>query len=120
MSNNSALRCSRRRVLASVNWSILRYRVTAWKAALSRQCILQKLCSVQRLVNLNLVISGYGTVSSVAADVVARVMPVSAMLEEDIFCYEHRHMPHVRKHAKEASMSNWQHQLDSLEHVPIA
>ncbi|XP_055596448.1 uncharacterized protein LOC129746665 [Uranotaenia lowii] len=44
-------------------------------------------------------------VYSVAADVVAGVMPISVLLEEDIFCYEHRNMPGVRKHAREASMS---------------
>ncbi|XP_055604379.1 uncharacterized protein LOC129752628 [Uranotaenia lowii] len=75
MSNKSAIRCSRRMVLASGTSSVLRYGAAAWKAALSRQCYLQKLCRVQRLKNLR-VISAYRTVSSVAADVI----PVSVML----------------------------------------
>ncbi|XP_055589579.1 uncharacterized protein LOC129741814 [Uranotaenia lowii] len=75
-------------------------------AALSRQCNLQKLCSVQRLR----VISAFRTVSSIATDIMAVFVPISVLLEEDIFCYEYRHMPNVRKHVREASMSSWQHQ----------
>ncbi|XP_055604896.1 uncharacterized protein LOC129753121 [Uranotaenia lowii] len=43
MSNYSAIRCSRRRVLTSVTSSILRYSA----AVLNRQNNLQKLCSVE-------------------------------------------------------------------------
>ncbi|XP_055585206.1 uncharacterized protein LOC129738053 [Uranotaenia lowii] len=85
LSNNSAIRCSRRRVLVSVTSFMLPHGAVVCKAALSRQCNLQKLCRVQRMMNLR-VISAFRKVSTVAAEVVAGVMPNSVQMLERPRC----------------------------------
>ncbi|XP_055585266.1 uncharacterized protein LOC129738105 [Uranotaenia lowii] len=82
------------------------FRTAAGRQALRRLCNLQRLSSVQRLMNLR-VISEYRTISTEAANVVAGVMPISVLLEEDVYCYDNKDAPNVRDLAYEDSMSNW-------------
>ncbi|XP_055604194.1 uncharacterized protein LOC129752439 [Uranotaenia lowii] len=70
-----------------------------------KQCNLQRLSSVHRLTNLRF-IYGYRTMSSEAACVVVGVMPISVLLEEDVYCYENKDTLKVRDLAIENSMSN--------------
>ncbi|XP_055590258.1 uncharacterized protein LOC129742382 [Uranotaenia lowii] len=73
MSNSSANRSSKRRILSSVTTSILWYGAAAWRQALERQCNLQRLSSVQRLMNRR-----------TKPPVVAGFMPISVLLEKDV------------------------------------
>ncbi|XP_055603977.1 uncharacterized protein LOC129752214 [Uranotaenia lowii] len=107
MSNSSATRSSKRRKLSSVTTSILRYEAADWWQALGRQCNLQRLSSIQRLMNLR-VINGYRTISSENACVLSGVMPISVLLGEEVFCNDNKDTPDVQDLANENSMSNWQ------------
>ncbi|XP_055590565.1 uncharacterized protein LOC129742662 [Uranotaenia lowii] len=49
------IRSSKKRILSSVTLSILRYGAAAWRQALGRQWNLQRLSSIQRLMNLRVI-----------------------------------------------------------------
>lgn len=112
MANSSAVCSSRRRLIASVVSSILRYGDSAWGAALNAQYNLQRVTSVYRLMCLR-VASAYRTVSAEAASVIAGMIPIGLLVREDMFCYEHRHTRGIRASARTTTMVEWQQCWDS-------
>jgi hypothetical protein len=112
MSNSSAISASKRRFLAGVTSSILRYGGPAWSAALTIQCHRTKLESAYRLICLR-VARAYRTVSKEAVCVIAGMMPIAITINEDVECYNHRGTQHTRGNVRPRSMSRWQEDWSS-------
>ena len=83
MANSSAVRSSRRKVLARVTTSILRYGGPVWSKVLSTSSHRGKLESTYRLMCLR-VACAYRTVSYEAVRVLAGMMPISIIVKEDV------------------------------------
>lgn len=111
MGNSSAVKSDKRRLLASVVASILRYGAPAWGAALNAQHNLQKVTSVYRLMCLR-VCSAYRTTSAEAACVIACMVPIGLLVQEDMLCYEQRGVRGARASARVATMAQWQGSWD--------
>lgn len=107
MANCSGVNSSKRRLLASVVSSILRYGDPVWGVALNAQYNLQKVTSVYRLVCLR-VASAYRTVSAEAACVITGMVPIGLLVQEDTRCYEQRDTRGIRKAARSNTMETWQ------------
>lgn len=112
MPNVGGLRSSKRRLLASVATSTLRYAVPAWAAALKTQCNRGKLNRVFRLMAMR-VASAYRTISSEAVCVIAGMMPICITLAEDVECYQRRNTRNVRSIVRTDSLSKWQQEWDN-------
>lgn len=112
MSNSSAVVSSKRKLLASVAVSILRYGAAAWSNALKLQRNVDRLESVHRLMCLR-VASAYRTVSKDAVCVLAGMMPIALVLAEDVECYDERGTRGARRNARTSSMVKWQRVWDS-------
>lgn len=112
MSNSSAVYASKRKLLASVASSILRYGGPAWGTALSTDSYRSKLESTYRLMCLR-VASAYRTVSHDALCVITGMMPIGILIMEDIECFEMRGTRGIRRTARLASMVKWQRAWDS-------
>ncbi|XP_053686832.1 uncharacterized protein LOC128736381 [Sabethes cyaneus] len=114
MSNCYGPRSSKRRLLASVPSSILRYEGQVCIAALRSKQNRVKLNSTFRLMVVR-VASAYRTISSEAVCVIAGVIPISIMLVEDNDCCGRRNTRGARKLAREKSLSKWQQEWDRAE-----
>ncbi|XP_058837761.1 uncharacterized protein LOC131693703 [Topomyia yanbarensis] len=80
MPNNSAISSSKKRLLASVSTSVLRYAGPAWVMALRTKRNTSRLNSTFRLMAMR-VSSAYRTISSEAAYVIAETIPIYLLLE---------------------------------------
>ena len=89
MPNNSAITSSRRRLLASVITSILRYGCPAWISALKTTRNQRRLNSTHRLMSLRAA-SAYRIVSFEAVCIIAGLTPICILLEEDAECYNQK------------------------------
>lgn len=107
MANCSGVNSGKRRLIASVVSSILRYGDSTWGAALNAQYNLQKVTSVYRLICLR-VASAYRTVSAEAACVIAGMVPIGLLVQEDRRCHEQRGTRGIRKVARSTTMDEWQ------------
>ncbi|EDW87005.2 uncharacterized protein Dwil_GK21198, partial [Drosophila willistoni] len=107
MSNSSAVYASKRKLLASVASSILRYGGPAWGTALSTKSYRSKLESTYRLMCLR-VASAYRTVSHDSLCVITGMVPIGILIMEDIECFEMRGTRGIRRTARLASMVKWQ------------
>ena len=96
MPNVGGPRSSKRRLLACVSSSVLRYGVPAWGAALETKRNQKKLNSTFRLIVIR-VASAYRTISSEAVCVIAGMIPICITLAEDIECYQQRQTRNVRR-----------------------
>lgn len=112
MSNSSAVCASKRRLLAGVATSILRYGGPAWSSALYIDRNLQKLESTYRLMCLR-VASAYRTVSKDAVCVIAGMMPIGIIIKEDDECFDLRGTNGARNLCRPASLARWQREWDS-------
>ena len=112
MANSSAVCASKRRLLANVATSILRYGGPAWVTALRTESYLGRLESTYRVMCLR-VASAYRTVSHEAVCVVAGMMPIRLILREDAECYNLRGNSGVRRTARAASINRWQRIWDN-------
>ncbi|XP_062539238.1 uncharacterized protein LOC134207550 [Armigeres subalbatus] len=113
MFNSSGVRFSRRRLLAGVAVSILRYGGPAWASALSVERNMQKLESVHRLACFR-VISAYRTVSRDAACVIACMLPIGlGGGDEDEESFEMRETSGARKAIRVTSTIKWQRDWDN-------
>jgi RNA binding protein fox-1 len=102
MPNIGGPRSSKRRLLASVSSSILRYGVPAWGTALKTKRNRKKLNSTFRFMAMR-VASAYRTISLEAVCLIAGMIPICITLEEDIECYERRTTSQVRT----VSIAKW-------------
>lgn len=107
MSNSSAIVSSKRRLLATVAVSILRYGAAAWSSALVAKRNVERLESTHRLMALR-VISAYRTVSKDAVCVLAGMMPIALVVSEDEECFASRGTRGARRIARTSSMLKWQ------------
>lgn len=107
MSNSSAIRSNKRRLLASVSTSILRYGAPAWAAGVITRRNLTRLNSTYRLMAMR-VASAYRTISVDAVCVIAGMTPINILLEEDCECYRLRGTSGARMIARSDSMRKWQ------------
>ena len=114
MPNTGGPRSSKRRLLASVSSSILRYGVPAWAAALETKRNRVKLNGAFRLMAMR-VASAYRTISSEAVCVIAGMIPICITLAEDIECYGRRGTRGVRKLVRVESMTKWQQEWNNAE-----
>jgi hypothetical protein len=112
MSNSSAISASKRRLLAGVTSSILRYGGPAWSEALNIQCHRTKLERAYRLICLR-VARAYRTVSKEAVCVIAGMMPITIIIREDAECYQQRRTQHARREVRPRSRSQWQEDWSS-------
>lgn len=114
MPNNSAISSSKRRLLATVSTSILRYGGPAWASALKTKRNQTRLNSAFRLMSIR-VASAYRTISLEAVCVIAGMVPIGITLEEDRECYRQRGTRGIRKRARVDSLRKWQQQWDNTE-----
>lgn len=114
MRNNAGPRSSRRRLLASVAMSILRYGAPAWRTALGTKRNRALLDRTQRLICMR-VVSAYRTISSEAVGVIAGMIPIGITLEEDAVCYFQRGTRGIRETARAESLNKWQREWDAAE-----
>ena len=114
MPNNSGPRSSKRRLLANVSMSTLRYGAAAWVAALETNRNRASLSKTQRLMAIR-VASAYRTISSEAACVIAGMVPICIALEEDNTCYLQRNTRGIRKTVRTETMVKWQQEWDITE-----
>lgn len=112
MSNRSAVHSQTRRLIAGVALSIIRYAVPAWAVALEAEYNVRKLVKVHRLMCLR-VASAYRTISYEAVCVIAGMMPIDILLEEDVECYNERGLVNVRPVKRAASLLKWQSAWDT-------
>ncbi|XP_058817704.1 uncharacterized protein LOC131681012 [Topomyia yanbarensis] len=109
MPNNSTISSSKKRLLASVSTSVLRYAEPAWVTALQTKRNTSRLNSTFRLMAMR-VSSAYRTISSEAAYVIGGTIPINLLLEEDSECYRDRGTRGVRKRVRADTLIKWQHQ----------
>ncbi|XP_052561918.1 uncharacterized protein LOC128092324 [Culex pipiens pallens] len=114
MPNNAGPRSSRRRLLASVATSILRYGGPVWWTALGTKRNRALLDRTQRLMAIR-VASAYRTISSEAVGVIAGMIPIGITLEEDTVRYTRRGTRGIREAARAESLARWQREWDTTE-----
>ncbi|XP_065091473.1 uncharacterized protein LOC135712450 [Ochlerotatus camptorhynchus] len=114
MPNNAGPSSSKRRLLASVSSSILRYGGPAWVPALETKQNQRKLSSTFRLMAMR-VVSAYRTISSEAVCVIAGMIPIGITLAEDSECYRQREAGRVRKVVRVESLAKWQQEWNTTE-----
>lgn len=107
MSNSSSVYGSKRKLLANVVLSILRYGGPVWYSALSTNSYLSKLESTHRLMCLR-VACAYRTVSHDAICVLAGMMPIGIVIKEDAECFELSGTRGIRRTSRLASLTKWQ------------
>jgi hypothetical protein len=113
MPNKFGARNDKRRMLANVVTSILRYGGETWIKAVDMESNRRKLNGVHRLA-VTRVISAYRTVSYDAACVLAGMMPICMTLKEDKKCGESRKRTggSERNIHREQSLVEWQEAWD--------
>lgn len=119
MPNGSGPRSSKRRLLASVTLSILRYGAPAWIQALDTWRNQRRLNKAQRLISIR-VASAYRTISLEAVCVIAGTMPICITLTEDNKCYEKKRRDcqttkAIRTQLRDESLKQWQQEWDSTD-----
>lgn len=111
MSNSSGISSGKRRLLASVCTSILRYASPTWVKGLKTNRNRSRLNKSYRLMAMR-VVSAYRTISFEAVCVIAGMIPISLVLEEDNECYVGRSARGVRKRARAETLRKWQQDWD--------
>lgn len=114
MPNNYGPSSSKRRLLASVSSSIMRYGGPAWITALQTQRNRRKLRSTARLMAMR-VASAYRTISSEAVCVIVGMIPIDIILVEDSECYRRKETRGIRKMMRAESMARWQQEWDETQ-----
>jgi retron-type reverse transcriptase len=114
MPNTFGPRSSKRKLLANVTTSILRYGCAFWVEALEKSRNLEIMNRVHRLAVLR-VASAYRTVSYDAACVVTGLIPIKMLLMEDKRCWLEKQVNGDPKRAqhREHSISLWQEHWDN-------
>jgi hypothetical protein len=115
MPNKAGPKASTRRIITSVVTSILRYGCVAWVGALERKRNRDKINSVYRLAAVK-VASAYRTVSYDAVCVIAGVIPIVLVIEEDCLCYEGKRQTMTkldRSQYRRKTIQNWQLHWDN-------
>jgi hypothetical protein len=112
MPNGYGPSSTKRRLLACVASSILRYGGPAWVKALKTKRNQTKLQSVFRLMAIR-VASAYRTISSDAVCVITGMIPIGITILEDSACYRRSTTEGVRKHERAESLAKWQREWDS-------
>uniref|UniRef100_A0A2M4BC18 Putative waldo-3 aae n=1 Tax=Anopheles marajoara TaxID=58244 RepID=A0A2M4BC18_9DIPT len=111
MRRNGSLSSSKKRTLASVATSILRYACPAWDVALGIGKNCEALDKVHRLAAIR-VTCAFRTISTAAVGVIASTMPITILIREDSECYARRGNPGIRKEARRRSLAIWQRDWD--------
>ncbi|XP_058466317.1 uncharacterized protein LOC131439391 [Malaya genurostris] len=111
MPNVGGSRSSKSCLLANVATSILRYGMPAWATALKTKRNRAKLNRVFRLMAMR-VVSAYRTIWPEAVCVIAWMMPVNIILEEDVECYRRRNTRNEKAAARTDSLAKWKQQWD--------
>ena len=114
MPNSYGPSSSKRRLLACVASSILRYGGPAWVAALKTKRNQVKLNSTFRLMAVR-VVSAYRTISSEAVCVIAGMIPIGITLTEDNERYRRGNVSGVRTLLREESLVKWQRDWHTSE-----
>ncbi|XP_053691475.1 uncharacterized protein LOC128739991 [Sabethes cyaneus] len=112
MPNSAGPSSSKRRLLASVSCSILRYAGPAWNAALETHRNRTKLNRTFRLIAIR-VATAYRTISSEAACVIAGMIPIFITLAEDSECYRRNGTRGIRKRMRAESIAKWQQEWNT-------
>lgn len=120
MPNNCGPRSSKRRLLASVCSSILRYGGPAWKEALKVKRNRMQLNKTFRIAAIR-VTSAYRTISLDAVCVIAGMIPICILISEDNECYRQsvsnrQRDVGIRRVAREGSIRRWQQEWDNSPH----
>ena len=119
MPNRMGPKSSKRRLLANVVTSILRYGGPSWITALKTMCNQQTLRRPHRLAALR-VVSAFRTVSYDAACVLAGMIPIRLLLLEDNECYQGRLngrvTTEVRTGIRPETLRRWQGEWNGAEY----
>lgn len=115
MPNVRGPREKKRRLIATSIMSKVMYAAPAWEKAMDKACHRARLQSVQRLVALRIV-SGYRTVSTAAALVLASLPPVDLLVRESRERYDGTRGPAttqetvmtIRREARRTVLQEWQ------------
>lgn len=113
MPNTFGPRSSKRRMLANVSTSILRYGCEIWWKATKKRRNWEVLNSTHRLSAIR-VASAYRTISFEAICVISGMMPICILLEEDSNCWNSKKTNGVTERPKhnEQSLKVWQEEWD--------
>lgn len=109
MPNKAGATSSKRRMLANVVSSTVRYGAPIWRKALESKSNAEKLNRVHRLSAIR-VIGAYRSISFDAACVIAGMVPICSLIEEDSKCWSSKKKqgdPERVKH-REQTISEWQ------------
>lgn len=112
MSNGSAGQSQVRRLIAGVALSVIRYGVPAWSNALEAGCNVKKSIRVHRLMCLR-VASAFRPISYEAVCVIAGMVPINILLEEDVECFNDRDSEQVWRVKRAVSLLKWQKAWDT-------
>lgn len=112
MPSNSAISSSKRRLLASVAISVLRYGGPAWASVQITKRNQARLNRTHRLISMR-VASAYRTISLEAVRIIAGLIPIGIVLEEDAECYRRRGTSNIRKIVRADSLRKWQQEWDT-------
>lgn len=116
MPNTVGARNDKRRLLANVITSVIRYGDETWVTATEKDCNRRKLDGVYRLAALR-VVSAYRTVSTDAVCVIAGMIPICTLIREDRRCGESRRRIGITERPlhREQTMSEWQAAWDASD-----
>uniref|UniRef100_A0A2M4AST8 Putative r1-7 dk n=1 Tax=Anopheles triannulatus TaxID=58253 RepID=A0A2M4AST8_9DIPT len=112
MCRTTGLGSSKKKLLATVVSSVLRYACPAWAEALAVQKNVDLLNRVHRLTAIQ-VAGAFRTVSLAAVSVIAGMVPVRILVEEDRECYAGRGTAGIRAEAKRRSLERWQREWEN-------
>jgi hypothetical protein len=116
MPNKAGPRSSKRKLLANVSTSILRYGGEAWVEFTHKKRNTIKLNSVYRLSAIR-VASAYRTISYDAVCVIAGMLPICILLKEDSKCWASKKEKAISERPKhrEESLKAWQEDWDNSQ-----
>lgn len=119
--NHSGPKCAKRRLLASVVDSTLRYAAPVWHEAVQLQACRRKLTRVQGIY-ARPVARTFTTVRYEVATVLASTIPICLLIGEDARCYQRRQTTNltrqqVHQEERATTMGQWQVSWDELQNT---
>uniref|UniRef100_A0AAG5DGZ9 Reverse transcriptase domain-containing protein n=1 Tax=Anopheles atroparvus TaxID=41427 RepID=A0AAG5DGZ9_ANOAO len=118
MKNHSGPKCAKRRLLASVVDSVLRYAAPVWHDAVETRTCRGPLIRAQKTCALRVAFA-FRTVAYKTAVAIAGIVPICRLVREDARCYQRlqtedatANREQIRNAERQATLSMWQEEWD--------